>query len=148
MKIYQAQVNDVDQFSFLYEAYLDFYQVEQSRKDPAAYLKERLNQQESVIFVAEDEAGNPVGFTQLYPMFCSLAMQRTWLLYDLYVSAEARQSGVAQALMDRAEQMAKETDSAFIMLSTAVDNHRAQALYEKNGYEKDVDFYTYLKHLD
>lgn len=58
-------------------------------------------------------------------------MKRIWLLYDLFVAPEARKAGVAQQLIARADQLAKETDSAFIMLSTATDNVKAQALYEK-----------------
>lgn len=88
-----------------------------------------------------------MGFTQLYPLFCSLEMKRIWLLYDLYVDESARQHGVAQQLIARAEQLAKESDSAFIMLSTATDNTKAQALYERSGFVRDTDFYVYNKML-
>lgn len=48
-------------------------------------------------------------------------------------------------LLARADQLATETDSAFIMLSTATDNVRAQALYEKEGYVRDTQFFVYNK---
>lgn len=89
-----------------------------------------MRNHESVIYFVEKD-GMPVGFAQLYPLFCSLEMKRIWLLYDLFVAPEARKEGVAQMLLARADQLATETDSAFIMLSTATDNVRAQALYEK-----------------
>lgn len=74
-------------------------------------------------------------------------MKRIWLLYDLFVDESARKLGVAQTLISRAEQLAKESDSAFIMLSTATDNTRAQALYERNGFVRDTQFYVYNKLL-
>lgn len=74
-------------------------------------------------------------------------MKRAWLLYDLYVDDQYRKMGVGKQLLQRAEIFAKEKDSAYIMLSTATDNFRAQSLYEKSGYEKDTEFLTYLNHL-
>ncbi|HCU1807805.1 GNAT family N-acetyltransferase [Klebsiella aerogenes] len=146
MNIYQAQPQDVDTILPLYLAYRRFYQVEENLGQAREFILKRLQLNESVIFFAEVD-GKAVGFTQLYPLFCSLEMKRVWLLYDLYVDESARQHGVAQQLIARAEQLAKESDSAFIMLSTATDNTKAQALYERSGFVRDTDFYVYNKML-
>ncbi|HGY1521187.1 TPA: N-acetyltransferase family protein [Klebsiella aerogenes] len=146
MNIYQAQPQDVDTVLPLYLAYRRFYQVEENLVQAREFILKRLQLNESVIFFAEVD-GKAVGFTQLYPLFCSLEMKRIWLLYDLYVDESARQYGVAQQLIARAEQLAKESDSAFIMLSTATDNTKAQALYERSGFVRDTDFYVYNKML-
>ncbi|AWD04433.1 GNAT family N-acetyltransferase [Klebsiella aerogenes] len=146
MNIYQAQPQDVDTVLPLYLAYRRFYQVEENLGQAREFILKRLQLNESVIFFAEVD-GKAVGFTQLYPLFCSLEMKRIWLLYDLYVDESARQHGVAQQLIARAEQLAKESDSAFIMLSTATDNTKAQALYERSGFVRDTDFYVYNKML-
>lgn len=146
MNIYQAQPQDVDTVLPLYLAYRRFYQVEENLGQAREFILKRLQLNESVIFFAEVD-GEAVGFTQLYPLFCSLEMKRIWLLYDLYVDESARQQGVAQQLIARAEQLAKESDSAFIMLSTATDNTKAQALYERSGFIRDTDFYVYNKML-
>ena len=146
MKIYQAQPQDVDKVLPLYLGYRRFYQVEEKPEQSRDFLLKRLQLKESVIFFAESE-GKVVGFTQLYPLFCSLEMKRIWLLYDLFVDESARKHGVAQQLIERAEQLANESDSAFIMLATATDNTKAQALYERNGFVRDTDFYTYNKFL-
>ncbi|MGG8094493.1 GNAT family N-acetyltransferase [Klebsiella aerogenes] len=146
MNIYQAQPQDVDTVLPLYLAYRRFYQVEENLVQAREFILKRLQLNESVIFFAEVD-GKVVGFTQLYPLFCSLEMKRIWLLYDLYVDESARQHGVAQQLIARAEQLAKESDSAFIMLSTATDNTKAQALYERSGFVRDTDFYVYNKML-
>ena len=110
------------------------------------FILQRLQLNESTIFFAQ-VADKVVGLTQLYPLFCSLEMKRIWLLYDFFVDPSSRKQGVAEALIARAGQLAKESDSAFIMLSTATDNTRAQALYEKNGFVRDTDFYVYNKLL-
>ena len=146
MKIYQAQPQDVDKVLPLYLGYRRFYQVEEKPEQSRDFLLKRLQLKESIIFFAESE-GKVVGFTQLYPLFCSLEMKRIWLLYDLFVDESARKHGVAQQLIERAEQLANESDSAFIMLATATDNVKAQALYERNGFVRDTDFYTYNKFL-
>ncbi len=146
MNIYQAQPQDVDTVLPLYLAYRRFYQVEENLVQAREFILKRLQLNESVIFFAEVD-GKAVGFTQLYPLFCSLEMKRIWLLYDLYVDESARQHGVAQQLIARAEQLAKESDSAFIMLSTATDNTKAEALYERSGFVRDTDFYVYNKML-
>lgn len=146
MNIYQAQPQDVDTILPLYLAYRRFYQVEENLGQAREFILKRLQLNESVIFFAEVD-GKAVGFTQLYPLFCSLEMKRIWLLYDLYVDESARQHGVAQQLIARAEQLAKESDSAFTMLSTATDNTKAQALYERSGFVRDTDFYVYNKML-
>ncbi|EMQ0912711.1 GNAT family N-acetyltransferase [Raoultella ornithinolytica] len=146
MNIYQAQPKDVDKILPLFLAYREFYDVGTLREQARDFILQRLQLNESTIFFAQI-ADKVVGFTQLYPLFCSLEMKRIWLLYDLFVDPSSRKQGVAEALIARAGQLAKESDSAFIMLSTATDNTRAQALYEKNGFVRDTDFYVYNKLL-
>lgn len=146
MKLFTAQLQDVKKILPLYLAYRAFYQVPESAEKAEKFLTDRITNHESVIYFVEKD-GVPVGFTQLYPLFCSLEMKRIWLLYDLFVAPEARKAGVAQLLIARADQLAKETDSAFIMLSTATDNVKAQALYEKEGYVRDTQFFVYNKML-
>lgn len=147
MKILTAEPQNVDKILPLYMGYLDFYHVEKDESQAREYLTERLTLGQSRIFYLEED-GQAMGFTQLYPLFYSLEMKRIWLVYDLYVAPQARQKGVAQRLLNRAEQLARETDSAFMMLSTATDNVNAQALYEKNQFVRDNDFFVYNKFLD
>lgn len=144
MKLFTAQLHDVQKILPLYLGYRAFYQVDESAEKAEKFLTERMRNHESVIYFVEKD-GVPVGFAQLYPLFCSLEMKRIWLLYDLFVAPEARKEGVAQMLLARADQLATETDSAFIMLSTATDNVQAQALYEKEGYARDTQFFVYNK---
>ena len=69
------------------------------------------------------------------------------LLNDLYVDTEARKQGVGEMLLNKAKDFAIETGAKSLSLSTAPDNFSAQRLYEKNGYEKDTEFYHYELNL-
>lgn len=143
MKVYQATIKDLEGVSKLFDMYRVFY--EQSSNIGAAknFIQERFEKNDSVIFVAV-ENGEYFGFTQLYPSFSSVSMQRLWILNDLYVKQEARKSGVGKKLLAAAKQLAIETQSKGLNLQTAVDNFSAQALYESDGWVKDEKFLNYF----
>ena len=65
------------------------------------------------------------------------------ILEDLFVAPSARGSGAADALMDAAIRYARELGAAGMFLETAVDNRRAQALYERHGWTREERFYKY-----
>ena len=98
-----------------------------------------MKRRESVVFVAE-ERKELIGFTQLFPIFSSVSMKRTWLLNDLYVNEKARGIGAATKLLDEAKEFGIETNSKWLILQTAADNFTAQKVYEKNGWVKETDF--------
>jgi ribosomal protein S18 acetylase RimI-like enzyme len=101
-----------------------------------------------VVFLARGEDGSALGFTQLYPTFCSVQTAGIWVLYDLFVAESARRRGVARALMERARAHAQRTGARRIDLSTAIDNAPAQALYEALGYHRDSEFFVYSLDLE
>jgi ribosomal protein S18 acetylase RimI-like enzyme len=142
MEVFQATIEDIDGVSNLFNLYRMFYQQESDLNGAKTYIKERLESEESVIFVVKDKQ-NYVGFTQLYPTFSSISMKRAWILNDLFVDTNARKQGVGEMLLDKAKEYAIETGAKSLSLSTAPDNYAAQRLYEKNGYNKDSQFYHY-----
>ena len=99
-----------------------------------------MKRNESVIFV-DEERKELIGFTQLFPIFSSVSMRRTWLLNDLYVNEKARGIGAASALLNAAKDFGAETKSKWLLLQTAADNFTAQKVYEKNGWVKETDFF-------
>jgi ribosomal protein S18 acetylase RimI-like enzyme len=144
VEVRQAGPEDLDQVAPLFDAYRQFYE---QPADPAlarAFIGERLARGESVVFLAE-QGGRPVGFVQLYPLFSSTAARprRLWLLNDLFVVPEARNAGVARALMLRARRLAEDTDAVGLELATAHDNLPAQRLYESLGWHRDLKFPRY-----
>jgi len=82
MSILKATGNDLDSLAELFDLYRVFYQQQSNINGAKEFIKDRLSNEESVIFLAFDE-NNPVGFVQLYPSFSSVSMKRTWVLNDL-----------------------------------------------------------------
>lgn len=138
-----TQDADIRLVAPLFDQYRVFYGRSSDLDGSYSFLRERWIARESVLFVAMDATQAALGFVQLYPLFLSDRMRRFWLLNDLYVRPESRRNGIARALMQRAEQHAIETGSAGLALSTAVDNAKAQPLYESMGYVRDRDFFYY-----
>ena len=147
MTIVRAAQHDVDVIAPLFDAYRVFYEAASNLRASHNFITERLARDESVIFLARDGDHAAIGFAQLYPSFESVHMQRLWILNDLFVDPYARIGGVGAALMAVAERFARENDAAGLTLSTAVDNHAAQRLYERAGYVRDEAFLVYNRML-
>jgi len=143
-----AGVSDLPSVARLFDAYRVFYKLPSDLKVATAFMKDRLQNKDSVIFVAETKPEKEVvGFVQLYPSFASLSCKRSWILYDLFVTPNVRGSSVGRMLMDRATQLGLETGASEIELATALDNYVGQSLYESIGYKKDQDFFHYALDL-
>jgi len=148
MNIRQLQAGDLlDEAARLFDAYRQFYRQPSNLTACRTWLAMRLQMGQSTVFVAE-EGGRAVGFMQLYPGFCSVALAPVWTLYDLYVSPEARGRGVAGALLETARHFGLAQGAAYLQLSTAHDNHIAQRQYERHGWQYDTVFRTYTLPLE
>ena len=140
MIVRRAKKKDIEQLSVLFDKYRIFYKQEPDMKNAKTFLRKRMKRKESVIFVAE-ERKELIGFTQLFPIFSSVSMKRTWLLNDLYVNEKARGKGAASNLLNAAKEFGAKTNSKWLLLQTAADNVTAQKVYEKNGWIKETDFF-------
>jgi ribosomal protein S18 acetylase RimI-like enzyme len=147
VKTRPAEARDLDAVAALFDAYRQFYEMPADLPLARRYLAERFRRGESVVLVAEDENGQLVGFTQLYPAFCSVAADRTFVLYDLFVTPAARGTGAGRALMEAAEAHARAAGAARLELQTAKTNKVGQSLYESCGWKRDELFYVYAKGL-
>jgi ribosomal protein S18 acetylase RimI-like enzyme len=130
----------------LFDDYRVFYKYPSDISLAERFIKERLENNESVIFVALTDNGKPAGFTQLYPLISSGRAIKNWLLNDLYVAPEYRKQGVGEALIKAAMEFATADGAAFLQLETAIDNYNAQRLYENIGFNKkepDPSFFVY-----
>ncbi len=147
IQIFQATMDDLNDLSELFNCYRQFYKQASDMETSKTFLSQRIKNNESIIFVAKNDSEDVVGFTQLYPSFCSVLAKPIFVLYDLFVAETARRSGAANYLMEYAEIYAKERGAAELQLATAKNNYSAQALYEKRGWKRDEDFYHYSKSL-
>lgn len=143
IKIVRAHPEHLGKLVPLYSGYREFYEADSDPERETAFLKQRMENNESVIYLAENESGDGMGFFQLYPIFSSVMMQRVWLLNDLFVAKEHRNKGVAKALLKQAVEHGKNTGARSLLLETGVENFTAQKLYEKLGWERDEDHYVY-----
>lgn len=135
--IRRATTADLPALAPLFDAYRRFYGQPGDLARADAFLRERLQRDESVVLLAERD-GAAAGFTQLYPMFSSVRTARLWILNDLFVAQHARRAGVARALLEAAAAFARETGARGIMLETSQDNLPARALYRAAGWNEDA----------
>lgn len=129
-------VNDLEQLAVLFDLYRVFYNKTSAPAEAKAFLADRIQQNESHIFVAENETGL-IAFVQLYPLFSSTRMKRLWLLNDLFVHEDFTRAGVSVALIDACKQLCRDTNSCGMILETAKDNIPANRLYLKTGFVAD-----------
>ena len=142
-KIIDAEKKHIKNVGELFDLYRQFYKYESNLIQSTNYIKERIYNKESKIFIAINNREEPVGFVQLYETFGSLDLGKIIILYDLYVKKDHRKNKVGRQLMLRSHDYAKKINAKRIQLSTATDNFIGQSLYESLGYVKDIDFYTY-----
>ena len=148
LQIRRAGEADLATVAPLFDAYRQFYGQAADGLRAEAFLRDRLANQDSVVLLATDaHSGAGLGFVQLYPSFSSVAVQRIWILNDLFVTPTARQQGVGRALLDAARDHAVATGAKRLVLSTAANNREARALYESYGYLRDDAFVVYKLEL-
>ena len=148
IRVREATIDDLDGLAPLFDAYRQFYDRPSDPYLARAFLSDRLARGESVVFLAERD-GDAIGFVQLYPVFSSTSPHpgRSWILNDLFVAPAARGQGVGRRLLERAYQMALDTDACGIELLTGRSNIGAQALYQSVGYHRDDEFLRYERVL-
>ena len=143
LSIREALSGDLAELGKLFDEYRQFYRLPRDVQKATEYLGARLAAEDSVLLVAADPPAQLLGFTQLYPTWCSLLAGPVYVLYDLYVPPHARRRGVGRALLRAAANRAKHDGKLRVTLSTARTNFQAQALYESVGWERDNEFYIY-----
>ena len=138
----QAVLSDIEALGLMFDCYRQFYGRPTDPDGARKFLLARLDRGESVLFIAH--AGEtPVGFTQLYPSFSSVSLARIFILNDIFVHEQGRRKGVGSLLVGAAVEYAKSMGAVRLILSTAVDNHTAQALYQSAGWKRDTQFLYY-----
>lgn len=136
----QAVLTDLDDLAVLFDAYRQFQGKAGDLAAARAFLKERFDHGESVVFIASDGA-RAAGFAQLYPSFSSVSLSRVFVLNDLFVGSPFRRMGVASCLLEAVEAYAWALRAARVTLNVARDNVEAQALYKAHGWAQDEHFY-------
>ncbi|MGG5508096.1 MULTISPECIES: GNAT family N-acetyltransferase [unclassified Myroides] len=144
--IKKASVEDLEEVSELFNLYRIFYRQETDLQESTSFIKERLLQGESDIFlVIYDQKA--VGFVQLYKLFHYIKLQKQWLLSDLFVHPDYRGKGLSVALINRSKQWCEETGACGLMLETEKTNIIGNNLYPKCDFQYDGvhNYYNWRK---
>src|SRR5260370_6424720 len=126
----------------LFDAYRQFYRQPSDSERARRFLLERFEHNESVIFLAFEDAA-AIGFTQLYPSFSSSAMARIFILNDLFVAPEARRRGAGSLLLEAAAQYGRRAGALRLLLSTELTNTTPQSAYESMRWIRDTGCCVY-----
>ncbi len=143
IEIKKVSLDALDDLVALFDQYMVFYKKPSSPAQYKKYLAERIKNNEATVFIAYDDAGSPVGFSLNYHSFSSVSQGKVVVLNDLFVSPDQRKKGIGKALISSSLNLAKEIGAIRVALATAKDNLSAQSLYEKIGFIRDNDYYSY-----
>jgi len=135
MTIRDANKNDLEQLTILFNQYRLFYRKTEDLEGAGKFLEERINQNDSEIFVAENESAELIGFVQLYPLFSSTRMKKYWLLNDLFVHENSRGLGASKLLIERSKQLVRDSAACGMYLETEKNNAIGNSLYPSAGFE-------------
>ncbi|KQP21792.1 GNAT family N-acetyltransferase [Pseudorhodoferax sp. Leaf267] len=142
-----ATAADLDTVAALFDAYRQFYAQPADLGLATRFMRKRIENNESVVLLAFDDARHAIGFCQLYPSFCSIEAKPIYTLYDLFVAPAARRSGAGRQLLQAAQSLAASRGKARLDLTTAKTNKPAQAAYASLGWVRDEVFFAYSKSI-
>lgn len=132
----KATLEHLKDASLLFDMYRVFYRQPADYERCRRFLQERLQNEQSHIFLAYVE-GQPVGFVQLYELYHYIHLEKQWLLSDLFVHPDYRGIGLSVHLINRSKQWCDETGACGLMLETEKTNDIGNTLYPRCGFEYD-----------
>ena len=142
MIVRRATLEDLEKLAVLFDEYRQFYGASSNLALSQKFLKLRLENKQSVIFIhVKDDV--ITGFVLLYLGFSSLACSIYYILDDVYVTPTYRRQGSAKQLIDTAILFARHENALRISLETQKSNYQSHQLYEQMGFVKDDAFQTY-----
>jgi GNAT superfamily N-acetyltransferase len=123
----------------LMRGYCDFYGVEPPDESLLAMSRTLLANPESegVQLIARDDEGGAIGFATIFWSWSTSSAARIGTMNDLYVAPEGRGSGAADALIRACVDRCRERGAVRLEWQTALDNRRAQAVYERVGGKRE-----------
>jgi len=100
---------------------------------------------EPQVFIALDSSGQRCGFIHLDMQRDYYTDELSAHIRDIVVIAEAEGKGIGKALLQKADEWAKQNKARWITLNVFEENKHAREVYEKTGYQ--VEWVRYLKVL-
>ena len=120
----------------LMRSYCEFYEV--APRDDALLAVSRAliadPEREGVQLIARDDgSGEAIGFATIFWSWSTTSAARIGTMNDLYVAPAGRGSSAADELIRACVERCRERGAVRLEWQTALDNHRAQAVYERVG---------------
>jgi GNAT superfamily N-acetyltransferase len=136
--IARVTASDLDDLLPLMRAYCDFYSVSPSDEDLLGMSRALIAdpEREGVQFIARGADGAAVGFASLFWTWDTTEGGRIAVMNDLYVNADARGGGTGTELIEACRAEARGRGARVLAWQTALDNTRAQAVYDRIGAER------------
>jgi GNAT superfamily N-acetyltransferase len=125
----------VDALLPLMRAYCDFYEVAPSDDDLEALVSALIAdpEHEGTQLLARDKAGAAVGFATIYWTWSTTDACQIGVMNDLFVTDSARGQGLADRLIAACRNECARRGARRLTWQTALDNLRAQAVYDRVG---------------
>jgi GNAT superfamily N-acetyltransferase len=140
---------DLPELLPLMRAYCDFYEVDPSDEALLAMARELIAdpRKEGVQLIAREESGRAIGFSTVFWTWSTLSASRIAVMNDLFLTEDARGSGVAEELIAASAERAREHSATSLDWTTAHDNLRAQKVYDRVGARRDERWLDYSLEL-
>jgi GNAT superfamily N-acetyltransferase len=129
---------DLPELLTLMRGYCDFYEVAPSDESLLAMSRALIADpaREGVQLVARDESGRAIGFATIFWSWSTTRAARIGVMNDLFVAPRGRGSGAADALIAACVDRCRTHGATLLAWRTALDNHRAQAVYDRVGAQR------------
>ena len=126
---------DLPDLLTLMRGYCDFYEVAPSDEALLAMSRALIADpaREGLQFIARGAQGTAIGFATIFWSWSTSHAARIGIMNDLFVAQGARGTGVADALIAACRERCRTRGAGFLTWRTALDNHRAQAVYDRIG---------------
>jgi GNAT superfamily N-acetyltransferase len=123
----------------LVRAYCDFYEVAPSDEALLAMSRALIadpRREGMQLLARDDDTGAAHGFATIFWSWATTRGGRIGVMNDLFVAPQARGRGVADALIAACAQRCAAHGAIALEWQTALDNHRAQAVYDRIGAQR------------
>jgi ribosomal protein S18 acetylase RimI-like enzyme len=114
------------------------------------FLQKALEQSDpnSAFFIAEDENGQRAGFIHLQTQTDHFTGENHGYISELAVDKSFEGQGVGRALLEKAEEWARQKNYRLLTLYVFAGNERARQLYERNGFQQELVKYAKVIELN
>jgi GNAT superfamily N-acetyltransferase len=130
--------SDLPELLPLMRGYCEFYEVDPP--DDALLAMSRAliadPQLEGIQLLARDGDGKAIGFATIFWSWSTSSAARIGTMNDLFVAPHGRGNGAADALIRACVERCRERGAVRLEWQTALDNTRAQAVYDRVGGER------------